>query len=338
MIIVLIFVTTFVNAQEIELPDNIKKALGEDPKISNKTENSNKSKSAKYSDALDNKIVEGNIWQLRIEYVLQYEDNGVTTSLAKDDNDYFGYSNSFGIAGDDLIWFNKEQLKPWEIDQEYALYRTDTLKPVLSKVLAKKIGESDYVAILEVTEGITILNGNLVAYGLPSKSSSFKVKNNTSSNRPWLLLMGENESLEIGKPNLTLVSIDNIDEGTIDKRLTAKGFSEFTFTQGAILYSTHDSQNFYVSDFVYISNDKSKIIKMQYKKALKVVKTEGSFEDCCCEDIEKAGSKSERKAIIKKWKSLLKKTNKDIEKEEDANKRKALIKVKNQCQDKLDKI
>ena len=108
-------------------------------------------------------------------------------------------------------------------------------------------------------------------------------------------------------------------------------YSDYTFTQGAILYSTHDAQNFYLGDFVYINNKKSQLTKVQYKKALKVVKTEGSDADCCCEDIEKASSKSERKAIIKKWKSLLKKVKKDIENEEDNNKRKALIKVKNQC-------
>lgn len=317
----------FIMAQNLVLPketrDHLKGIKGNEIITDTNTTSSNYNK----------KKITDNLWDLRVEYVLQYDNHGVITSLAKSDNDYFGYVVSFGIAADNLIWLNRKQLNPWEIDPEYELYKDDTLTPVLSNILAKKVGESEYKSVIQATDRITLIDSSLIAYKLPSENTTLKVKNNSPLANPWLLLISKNQTNNI--PDLVFVSIINTEDSTISDVLLAHKNMGRTYTQGAILYYTQDTHNYYLSDIIFINYDKFQITKVQYKEALKVVKTSDSDTNCCCEDIEKASSKSERKAIIKKWKSLLKKANKDIENEEDNNKRKALIKVKNQCEAKL---
>ena len=335
----------FLMAQNFVLPKEAKENLkGND--ISNTSSDDTHSTSI---TPYDKEEIILNIWELRIEYVLQYEEDGVITSLAKGDNDYFGFSTSYGIAGDDLIWFDREQLKPWYMDSEYSLYKADTLKPVLSNVLVRKVGKSDYQMVTEAEDGITLLSKDMVAYELPPNNASFRVNNDPSANKAWLLLIGEKTNQSGKKLDMALTSIINSNTTTVNELIGIYKNDGRTFTEGAILYSANDSKSFLLNDFIYIYNDKSQISQVKYKKALVAVKKEevkdskkgskgkASVSECCCENFEKAKNKDEEKAIIKKWKASLKAAKKNLKNEENENKRKAIAKQIDKCETKLDK-
>lgn len=332
IIIALIFASTFISAQEIELPDDVKEALGGE--IRKDKDEINTEHPDTYINA--NGFLP-NIWLVRVEYVLQYEDEGVTKFLAKGDNDFFGYATSYGIAGDKYIWFDTEQLKPWDSDPEYGMYRADSLTPVMSNVLVSRVDETDFQTITEADKGITLIDNNLTAFNLPSKNSTFNVKTDPSKRTPWLLLIGENYQSD-EKYNLEFVPINNADSKTIDKILKSQKEKGIYFNQGAILYSNKDAQTFSLSDFVYISNNRARLSKVKYKKELKVIKTEGKSSKCyyCCDDIEKVTDKAERKAIMKKWEESLKKAKNELKYEDDKVRSKALNKQIQECEAKID--
>lgn len=334
IIIALIFASTFISAQEIELPDEVKKVLGDDTKKNNHETLTKEHDGSTF----DTDLFLTNIWLVRVEYVLQFEDAGVTKSLAKGENDYFGFATSYGIAGDKYIWFDTEQLKPWDSDPEYGMYQVDSLTPVMTKVLVSKVGETDFQSVMESEKGITIIDNNLVAYKLPPKSSTFKVKIDPSKNTPWLLLIGESKNYSDDKFELEIVGISGADSKAVEKVLMSHKEEGRQFEQGAILYSTSDAQNFSLSDFVYISNSRARLSKVKYKKELKVVKTEGRSSKClyCCDDIEKVTDKAEHKAIIKKWEELVNKAKNELKYEDDKDRSKALSKQIQECEAKID--
>lgn len=324
----------FTHAQ-IEIPDEAKNELGG---RKNKTKSDTSVNISKRSNFVNKEIFLSNIWLVRIEYVLQYEDEGVTKSLAKGDNEFFGYASSYGIAGDKYIWFDTEQLKPWDSDPEYEMYRADSLTPVMSNVLVSRVDEADFQTVTEADKGITLIDNNLVAFKLPPKSSTFKVKTDPSKITPWLLLIGKNKYYSDDKYVIEFVGISSADSKTVDKVLLSQKEEGRQFEQGAILYSTSDAQNFSLGDFVYISNNRARLSKVKYKKELKVVKTEGRSSKClyCCDDIEKVTDKAEHKAIIKKWEELVNKAKNELKYEDDKDRSKALNKQIQECEAKID--
>jgi len=333
MIIALVIASTIVNAQGIKFPKEEKEVKDDEVKDKNVEINT------EHTDTnVDADVFIPNIWLVRIEYVLQYEDAGVTKSLAKGENDYFGYANSYGIAGDKYIWIDTEQLKPWDNDPEYGMYQADTLTPVMTKVLVSKVGETDFQTVMEAEEGITLIDNNLAAYKLPVKNSTFKVKIDPSKNTPWLLLIGENNMQSDDQYYLAFVGISGTDSKSVDKVLKAQKEEGRVFQQGAIIYSTPDAQNFSLSDFVYISNNRSRLSKVKYKKELKVVKTEGISSKCsyCCDDIENITDKAEHKTIIKKWEELVDKAKNELKYEDDKDRSKALNEQIQECEAKID--
>jgi len=323
----------FTHAQ-IEIPDEAKNELGG---RKNKTKSDTSVSKSKGSNSVNKENFLSNIWLAHIEYVLQYEDAGVTKSLAKGDNDYFGYATSYGIAGDKYIWFDTEQLKPWENDPEYGMYQADSLTPVMTRVLVSKVGETNFQTVMEAEKGITLIDNNLAAYKLPVKNSTFKVKIDPAENTPWLLLIGDNNINSDDEYDIAFVSVSGTDSKSIDKVLTSQKEEGRQFQQGAILYSTSDAQNFTLSDFVYISNNRSRLSKVKYKKELKVVKTIGKSSEClyCCDDIEEVTNKAERKAIIKKWEELVDKAKNELKYEGDKDKSKTLNEQIQKCEAKI---
>jgi hypothetical protein len=340
IIIALIFSTTFISAQEIKLPNDVKEALGEDIKSDKNTDGKNDDvgPSDHTETFYDADVFLANVWLVRVEYVLQYEDQGVTNSLAKGENDYFGYSTTYGVAGDKYIWVDTEQLKPWETDPEYGMYRADSLTPVTTNVLVSKVGESDFQTVTEAEKGITLIDNNLAAFNLPAKNSAFRVKIDPSEDTPWLFLMGENKSFSADKYELEFVGLAKADSKSVDAVLKAKKKEGKEFEQGVILYSTKEGRNYSLSDYVYISNNRARLSKVKYKNELKVVKTEGKSSKCsyCCDDIEKVTDKDEHKKIIKKWEEQVEKAKNELKYEEDKARMNALKKQINECELKIE--
>ncbi|OYT16673.1 MAG: hypothetical protein B7C24_06670 [Bacteroidetes bacterium 4572_77] len=151
ILILLLMLPLFMEAQNFVLPQDAEDNLA-----------GKKGKTTTSEDDLYTNYLSEKTWQIKVEYQLQYQSEGMVSILAKDDNDYFGYALSYGFAADDFIWFNKNQLKPWLYDAEYKLYKNDSLQPIVSKISARLVGNKTFVELINISKGVNILDNNLL--------------------------------------------------------------------------------------------------------------------------------------------------------------------------------
>lgn len=326
ILILLLMLPLFMEAQNFVLPQDAEDNLA-----------GKKGKTTTSEDDLYTNYLSEKTWQIKVEYQLQYQSEGMVSILAKDDNDYFGYALSYGFAADDFIWFNKNQLKPWLYDAEYKLYKNDSLQPIVSKISARLVGNKTFVELINISKGVNILDNNLIAYNLPEARSSFDVVKTENQELLWLLLIQDKNLAQDEKPETKFLNISSNDQEALEKIVEIQKELGNTFAQGALFIGEKASDELKMYRFVFI--DKAGQITsspLSYRKELKVVSTTTN-SDCCCENISLIEDPKARAKVIKKWKSILKSEKKKLKKaKEEATKEQLEQKIA-KCEAQLEK-
>ncbi|PLX13181.1 MAG: hypothetical protein C0598_04295 [Marinilabiliales bacterium] len=336
ILILLLGLPMVILAQNLVLPDDAKKDLKKVKKSKNiKTpdEKEGVTDSVSSDAVLDSKYL-NNFLEVRVEYVLQYKKGNEFITLAKDENNYFGYNIVYGAAGDGMLWLNDSQLKPWLEDDEYKYYKNDTLFPAVSMVLARNIGDSDFELVKSVAENINVLNKNIKAYNLDEDSESFKVSYSDDRAEKWILAF--NKESEFGsKPEVNLFAIHNTNEADIKENFEVIN-SDGVYNYGIVVFSEEGFTNPEISDIISLSGSNVDVEDVIYKKSLKVISKETTSTcNYCCEKIDKYTSKDEYKKIISKWESAVKSAKEKLKEETDEQKSIKLNNQINECEAKL---
>ena len=277
------------------------------------------------------------VWEIKVEYQLQHESQGVVSILSKDENDYFGYSISYAFAADNYMWFNKEQLKPWLYDPEYQLYKNDTLKPVFSGVKARLVGTDSFVEAEKIAQKVSVLDSNLEIYTLPEKSNYITIAKSDNEKIMYLYLAEDQQDGESDFPDFKLLSLVEDSEEFIKKSVEVQKELGFIASQGIVVVGDKNSEELKVKSYVFINKAGDVTVSdMKYRKELKVVKTKAS-SDCCCENLKLVKNQKEKKKIISNWKKILKSEKKKLKKEKDKSEKAKIEKKIAKCESQLKK-
>jgi len=334
-LIILISIIAFnIGNAQIEIPDEAKEELG-GVKGKGKIKSDSPMEKSTDKSAFDKDFIMSNLWIVRSEYVLTYSEDGVKQILAKEDDDYFSYADSYAIAADGMIWLDNEQLKPWLMDKEWELYKDDTLKPELSNVSVRKLDGINFNDISKIESDVTILNENLSVFNLPSKNTSFKVDTDVNKDNAYMILIGHDKENYSNTPDLVYVKVEDVNDGNINKFIKSSNEDGSSYYQGIIINNDRSRRLITVSTYINSYANSLSVSDLKYKKALKVIKKEGKAKECCCDDIENA-SKKDYKKIIKKWESLLEKSTAKLENTKNEEERKSLLKQIEECEAKLE--
>lgn len=337
LLILLVGLPMMILAQNIVLPDKAKEDLKKvkgNKGINSKDESKNKKKvGSKSEDAHNVTAFMDNFLEVRLEYVLQYKKGDDFITLAKDDNNYFGYNLVYGVAGDGILWLNESQMKPWLEDEEYKLYKNDTLIPSVSKVLVRNFGKSDFDEVKAVGSDIIVLNKHINAYKLEGNVESFKISY-SDDGETWI--MAVNNSGEFGsEPEFSLLSIGNMAENDLKSELKTLGDSE-EYIYAVVIHSDEDFKNPELSDVVTFNGSSVDVEDVIYKKSLKVVGKETNAScEYCCDKIDEFTAKKEYKVIIKKWEESIAKAKEELKYEKDESKSLKLNEQIAACEAKL---
>ncbi len=320
-------------AQNIVLPDKakddlkkVKKSKGIKPKEESK-DVSKPTKEYEVTAFVDNFL------EVRLEYVLQYKQGDDFITLAKDDNNYFGYNLVYGVAGDGMLWLNESQMKPWLEDEEYKLYKNDTLIPSVSKVLIRNFGRSDFDEVKAVGDDIEVLNKHISAYKLEGNVESFKISYSDDQDA-WVMVV--KKASEFGStPEFSLLSIGNLAENDLKSEIKTLSDSD-DYIYGVVIHSEEEFKNPKLSDVITFNGSSVDVEDVIYKKSLKVVGKESNAScEYCCDNIDKFTSKNEYKEIIKKWEDSIRKAKEELKYEKDDDKSLALNNQITACEAKL---
>jgi len=320
-------------AQNIVLPDKAKDDLKKVKKSKGiKTKNEVK-EDAKPEDKYSITGFTDNFLEVRLEYVLQYKNGDDFITLAKDDNSYFGYNLVYGVAADGMLWLSESQMKPWLEDEEYKLYKNDTLIPSVSKVLIRNFGKSDFDEVKAAGPDINVLNKHIYAYKLEGNVESFKISY-SDGGETWIMAI-DNSSEFGSEPEFSLFSIGNLVENDLKSELKKLGDDD-EYSYAVILHSEEDFKKPELSDVVTFNGSTVDVEDVIYKKSLKVIGKETNAScEYCCDEIDKFTSKKEYKEIIKKWEESIAKAKEDLKYEKDEGKSTKLNKQISACEAKL---
>jgi len=333
ILVLLVGLPMMIVAQNIVLPDKAKDDL---KKVKKNKSIKPKDKKDEESKSVDNQKVTAFIdyfLEVRLEYVLQYKEGDDFITLAKDDNNYFGYNLVYGVAGDGMLWLSESQMKPWIEDEEYKLYKNDTLFPSVSKVLVRNFGKSDFDEVKAVGSDFNILNKHIKAYALEGNVESFKISY-SDDQEAWI--MAVSNTSEFGsEPEFSLISIGNLAENDLKSELKTLGDSE-EYSYAVVIHSDEDFKTPELSDVITFNGGSVDVEDVIYKKSLKVVGKETNAScEYCCDNIDKFTSKKEYKEIIKKWEESITKAKEELKYEKDESKSLKLNEQITACEAKL---